>query len=634
MSEVPYPNLKAKFIKILLELLSLGLLVLGLMLFLALASYNSQDPSWNYVTSNSPTNLIGITGAWLADLLFALAGLAAWLLPFSLGVLAWGIYSRPWLASNWQPFTPSLRLVGWLLTFSGVACALALSSLTTPLVFGAGGVLGTSLSQALQAAVGYLGACLVVILGVLAGLSLLSGWSWLVVSDELGFVFTGRLPRLINKLLAADKPATKSKKVTKALAVAAKSQSVKLEPQLNLSTTQAKPNLEVLDPLIAKSSSLEAEDLTSLATSLEVTLAEFGVQAKVVASHPGPVITQFEVKLAAGVKSAKVSGLAADLARNLKVASLRVIEVVAGKSTLGIEIPNSQRQTIQQIELINHPEFLQAAKPLPLTLGLDISGQPVIADLASMPHLLVAGTTGSGKSVGINSMLVSLLLAKSPQELKLLLLDPKMLELSVYEGIPHLLTPVITDMNQAATCLSWCVDEMERRYQLMATAGVRNLNSYNDLAKKTGQETLPYLVVVADEFADMVMLVGKETEQLIVRLAQKARAAGIHLILATQRPSVDVITGLIKANIPTRLAYQVASRIDSRIILDQGGAEQLLGKGDFLYLPPGSAVPYRLHGAFVTDAEVHRLVAAWKKIAPPNYLDEVLEGALNPADAE
>ncbi|MBB1488492.1 DNA translocase FtsK [Oceanospirillum sp. D5] len=389
------------------------------------------------------------------------------------------------------------------------------------------------------------------------------------------------------------------------------------------------------------------EQLQVMSELLETRLKEFNVKAEVVEVHPGPVITRFEIQPAPGVKASKISNLATDLARALAVSRVRVVEVIAGKSTVGIEIPNQNRAMIRLYKVLNHECYQEASSPLTLALGDNIAGQPVVANLAKMPHLLVAGTTGSGKSVGVNAMLISMLLKATPEELRLIMVDPKMLELSIYDGIPHLLTPVVTDMKDAANALNWCVAEMERRYKLMAAMGVRNIATFNSkldeaaaqgarVADPTWQpeqgeipptlDKLPFIVVVVDEFADMMMIVGKKVEELIARLAQKARAAGIHLILATQRPSVDVITGLIKANIPTRIAFQVSSKIDSRTILDQGGAEQLLGHGDMLYMPPGSAVPERVHGAFVDDDEVHRIVDNWKRRGKPDYVDSILNG--------
>lgn len=413
------------------------------------------------------------------------------------------------------------------------------------------------------------------------------------------------------------------------------------------------PPITILDPPdLTKERGYSEEALENLSRLLEVKLADFGITVKVVEVNPGPVITRFEIQLAAGVKVSRITNLVKDLARSLAVFSVRVVEVIPGKSVVGIEIPNEHRQMVRFSEVLSTKAFDDAESPLTLGLGNDIAGNPVVVDLGKMPHLLVAGTTGSGKSVGVNAMILSLLYKSTPAEVRMIMVDPKMLELSIYDGIPHLLTPVVTDMKEAANSLRWCVAEMERRYRLMSSLGVRNLAGYNRKVKDgisngepikdplwkpeehllDGEEdqpdlaTLPYIVVVVDEFADMIMIVGKKVEELIARIAQKARAAGIHLILATQRPSVDVITGLIKANVPTRIAFQVSSKIDSRTILDQGGAEQLLGNGDMLYLPPGTGMPVRVHGAFVSDEEVHRTVSDWKQRGEPDYIEEILSG--------
>ena len=408
------------------------------------------------------------------------------------------------------------------------------------------------------------------------------------------------------------------------------------------------PPISILDPAEKKQLNYSPESLAAVGNLLEIKLKEFGVEVTVDSIHPGPVITRYEIQPAAGVKVSRIANLAKDLARSLAVTSVRVVEVIPGKTTVGIEIPNEDRQIVRFSEVLSSPEFESFKSPVTLALGHDIGGRPVITDLAKMPHLLVAGTTGSGKSVGVNAMILSILFKSGPEDAKLIMIDPKMLELSIYEGIPHLLCPVVTDMKDAANALRWSVAEMERRYKLMAAMGVRNLAGFNRKIKDAEEEgnpisdpmyrresihdeapllsTLPTIVVVVDEFADMMMIVGKKVEELIARIAQKARAAGIHLILATQRPSVDVITGLIKANIPTRMAFQVSSKIDSRTIIDQGGAEQLLGHGDMLYMPPGTSLPIRVHGAFVSDEEVHRVVEAWKMRGTPNYNDDILAG--------
>lgn len=413
------------------------------------------------------------------------------------------------------------------------------------------------------------------------------------------------------------------------------------------------PSISLLDPADkCKKSGFSPEMLQHMSRLLEEKLGDFGVSAEVVEVNPGPVITRFEIQPAPGVKVSKISNLAKDLARSLAVLSVRVVEVIPGKSVVGIEIPNEHREIVRFSEVMQSKDYDDAESPLTLGLGNDIAGDPVVVNLAKMPHLLVAGTTGSGKSVGVNSMILSMLFKATPEEVRFIMVDPKMLELSIYDGIPHLLTPVVTDMKEAANALRWCVAEMERRYKLMASLGVRNIAGYNRKVKEAAAAgeplldplwqpnehllneeqdhpelgTLPFIVVVIDEFADMMMIVGKKVEELIARIAQKARAAGIHLILATQRPSVDVITGLIKANVPTRISFQVSSKIDSRTVLDQGGAEQLLGHGDMLYMPPGTSVPIRVHGAFVDDHEVHKVVDDWKQRGEPDYLEEVLTG--------
>jgi S-DNA-T family DNA segregation ATPase FtsK/SpoIIIE len=409
------------------------------------------------------------------------------------------------------------------------------------------------------------------------------------------------------------------------------------------------PSIALLDPADEDQKiGYSKARLEELSIMLEQKLADFGIKAEVMAVAPGPVITRFEIQPAPGTKASKVSGIAQDLARSMAMNSVRVVEVIPGKSVMGIEIPNEHRAMVRLSSVLSSEDFDKSKSPLTIALGHDIAGNPVVTDLAKMPHLLVAGTTGSGKSVGVNAMIISLLYKSTPDEVRLIMVDPKMLELSVYEGIPHLLTPVITDMKEAANGLRWCVEEMERRYQLMAAMGVRNVAGHNAKVKAAIDEgkpipdplwridqsfdttpptltPLPYIVVIVDEFADMMMTVGKKVEELIARIAQKARAAGIHLILATQRPSVDVITGLIKANVPTRIAFQVSSKIDSRTILDQGGAEQLLGHGDMLFQPAGTSIPIRVHGAFVDDDEVHRVVAEWKTKGEPNYIEEITQ---------
>ena len=452
-------------------------------------------------------------------------------------------------------------------------------------------------------------------------------------------------PRIKKTPRATAKPVPAEASQDDAAPSAAASQSV----QPSARTAITLPSLDLLDTPRPSGRAYSDEQIEELSRQVELKLADFGVQVRVVAVYPGPVVTLFELELAPGIKVSKITGLAKDLARALSTISVRVVEVIPGKSVIGIEIPNQQRETVFLRQIFDSAAYREAKSPLSLGLGTNISGLPVVVDLARMPHVLIAGTTGSGKSVAINVMILSLLYKAGPEDVRLIMVDPKMLELSVYEGIPHLLTPVVTDMKEAANALRWCVGEMERRYRLMAKLGVRNIAGYNrqiadaaaegrtipdptitpEMAAARGIEIpalghLPYIVVIIDELADMMMVVGKKVEELIARLAQKARASGIHLMLATQRPSVDVLTGLIKANIPTRIAFQVSSRIDSRTVLDQMGAEQLLGHGDMLYLPPGGSIPQRVHGAFVDDHEVHHIVEHLKQFGSPDYLEDVL----------
>jgi S-DNA-T family DNA segregation ATPase FtsK/SpoIIIE len=557
---------------------------------------------------------------------------------------------------------------------------------------GAGGVIGHAVGSAVSAAFSAVGGRLILVAVFLFGMTIFTDLSWLRLMDRLGSLAIGTVAavrrravelidglrdrrqrekqlearrQVIDRHVAREKK-RKPPKIKPMQPPSAPSERVEREKQVPLfdaPVTGELPPLELLDAAQHDPDrGFSPEALEKLSKLLELKLLDFGVTAEVTAVYPGPVITRFEIQPAAGVKVSRISNLAKDLARSLAVISVRVVEVIPGKSVVGIEIPNEDREIVNFREVLSSRAFDQSRSALSLALGHDISGQPVVADLSRMPHLLVAGTTGSGKSVGVNAMLLSLLYKSTPADVRLILVDPKMLELSVYDGIPHLLTPVITDMKDAANGLRWCVAEMERRYKLMAALGVRNLAGYNRKVSEAGKagtpiddplwvpdplsmtpveeqsapalESLPSIVVVIDEFADMMMIVGKKVEELIARIAQKARAAGIHLILATQRPSVDVITGLIKANIPTRIAFQVSSKVDSRTILDQGGAEQLLGHGDMLYLPPGSGLPTRVHGAFVSDDEVHRVVADWKRRGEPAYIEGLLdEGSSTPVTA-
>ncbi|MEQ9465027.1 MAG: DNA translocase FtsK 4TM domain-containing protein [Haliea sp.] len=665
-----------------------------LYLLLALTTYSARDPGWSATgVGGRIANAGGPTGAWVADVAFSLVGYAAYLFPLLLAYRALVILRERHSNKPFDWVTFSIRALGLVLVMiAGTALAAMNDTGNSGLPQGAGGILGQAIGDAFTTAFSAIGSRLILLAVFLFGMTVFTDLSWLRLIERLGrwtLDISGRLRRWCiatfdrirdrrerEKALEARKAVIeehvergkqrKPPKIKPFKPKVEKSERVEKEKQqvlFDAPVTGELPALGLLDAQVKDpDKGFSEEALSGMSRLLELKLADFGISAEVVAVYPGPVITRFEIQPAAGVKVSRISNLAKDLARSLAVISVRVVEVIPGKSVVGIEIPNEDREIVNFREVLSSRAFDHSKSPLTLALGHDISGEPVVADLAKMPHLLVAGTTGSGKSVGVNAMLLSLLYKSTPAEVRLMMVDPKMLELSVYDGIPHLLTPVITDMKDAANGLRWCVAEMERRYKLMAHLGVRNLAGYNRKlgdAVKEGKpildplwkpdpilaltdeeqeppalESLPSIVVVIDEFADMMMIVGKKVEELIARIAQKARAAGIHLILATQRPSVDVITGLIKANIPTRIAFQVSSKIDSRTILDQGGAEQLLGHGDMLYLPPGSGLPTRVHGAFCSDEEVHRVVADWKRRGEPKYIDGLLdEGSMTPVTA-
>ncbi|OUS13073.1 cell division protein FtsK [Gammaproteobacteria bacterium 53_120_T64] len=672
----------------------IGWIVLCAYLMIAFSSYSKDDASFSYTggAEGITHNAAGPAGAWLADIFFSLSGYVAYLFPLLLAVRAWNVFQQRKIEdSRFDGVTLILRLIGLVLV---MVSATALMEIhhggESALPHGIGGILGSSVGEAAASAFSYLGSTLLLLAIFLFGVTVFTDLSWLALVDSCGRfclqVYNKLQPIIVEfydqrrdkrnseaasksraEVFQQQKKKLEKRKepvISKPLIAPAPSKRVELEKQEPLFTdvpNGSLPPLNLLDQASEDNNlGFSRDALEAMSRLLELKLQDFGIGAEVVEVLPGPVITRFEIQPAAGIKASRISGLSKDLARSLAVISVRVVEVIPGKSVIGIEIPNEHREMVMLGDVLASRVYDEAKSPLSMALGHDISGEPVIADLAKMPHLLVAGTTGSGKSVGINVMLVSLLFKASPEEVRLILVDPKMLELSVYDGIPHLLTPVITDMNDAASGLRWCVGEMERRYKLMAALGVRNLAGYNrkvEEAEKAGEpltdplwqpdedvalfsepvteapalQKLPYIVVVIDEFADMMMIVGKKVEQLIARIAQKARAAGIHLILATQRPSVDVITGLIKANVPTRIAFQVSSKIDSRTILDQGGAEQLLGHGDMLYLPSGTSVPTRVHGAFVDDHEVHRVVADWKARGKPEYIDQITDEATTSA---
>jgi S-DNA-T family DNA segregation ATPase FtsK/SpoIIIE len=645
-------------------------------LLIALLSFHPSDPTWSQIGDSGPVdNRGGVLGAWLADALLTAFGYLAYGLSVALAYAGWRFY-KVRAAGPIPPAERRWRLGGAVLAFlsaSGLA-ALHVREDLLPLPQGSGGWIGDRIAEAALAAFNPFGSTLILIPLMLVGITLATHLSWITLAEGTGrLVLKGleALRRVAARIRTRRahhpgvdgvrvEPVSRLRRPAKASAEALRidppprpvkrSERAERERQVPIfhdPSDAALPPLALLDPARAIEAAYTPEALEGLSRLVEIKLADFGVTVKVVAVHPGPVITRFELQPAPGVKVSQISGLSKDLARALSAVSVRVVEVIPGKSVVGLEIPNPQRELVCLSEILHSQAYDDSASPLTLALGKDIGGQPVVADLGRMPHLLVAGTTGSGKSVAINAMLLSLLYKARPEQVRLILVDPKMLELSVYEGIPHLLAPVVTDMRDTANALRWCVAEMDRRYRLMAALGVRNIAGLNRRVAESAQAgtplsdplrpldedgqptelaSLPYLVVVIDELADLMMVAGKKVEELIARLAQKARAAGIHLILATQRPSVDVITGLIKANIPTRIAFQVSSKIDSRTILDQMGAETLLGHGDMLYLPPGSGFPQRVHGAFASDAEVHRVVDHLKKLGTPTYLDEILQG--------
>ena len=653
-------------------------LVAGLYLLLALVSYQPADPGWSQTGLGRPVgNLGGRAGAWFADFSLYLFGYLAYLAPLMVGYSGFLVFRGRAADGEFDPAEFALRWLGFAVTVAA-GCGLAtLHFKSGYLPLNAGGILGDLVSNELTRVAGMLGTTLMLLGLFLAGITLSTGLSWLALMDLIGR-FALNIGRWISRVLlnwrerrAAAKARTarettfKEKTAKRAskpqpriepkIVPPATSERVERERQIQLfeaPTVAGLPPLALLDAPKETQGAYSEESLAAMSKLVELKLADFGIEVEVVAVHPGPVITRFELQPAPGIKVSRITNLAKDLARALSVVSVRIVEVIPGKSVIGLEIPNENREVVALSEILRSKAYDDSKSALTLALGKDIGGAPVVADLARMPHLLVAGTTGSGKSVAVNAMLLSLLYKALPQDVRLILIDPKMLELSVYEGIPHLLTPVVTDMKDAANGLRWCVAEMERRYKLMSKMGVRNLAGFNRKLRDAADrgetipdplfkpeehvaeegapalEPMPCIVVVVDEFADMMMVVGKKVEELIARLAQKARAAGIHLVLATQRPSVDVITGLIKANIPTRIAFQVSSRIDSRTILDQQGAEQLLGYGDMLYLPPGRALPERIHGAFVGDHEVHRVVEALRKLGAPDYIDEIVNEPL------
>ena len=660
--------------------------LLALFLLIALMSYSPNDPAYFSTGAGSEVeNSVGVYGAYISDILFQLFGYLSYTIPL---LLIYKIYTGFRENSLENGFSASLfafQLFGFsLLIFSACGLSAIHFEISEDLPFLSGGVIGALMVEASIPGLAILGSTLIFFAMFLFGLTITFNVSWLNVADKVGlwsiqssvFLVTKMRKRIENRRQELETRARlesrkkeldihlkREKKrippTIKELPAKAINKSTRVEKErqgrlFNATSVQELPAIGLLDAWQeTNKSGFSEESLSAMSKLLELKLKDFGIDIGVIAVNPGPVITRFEVQPAPGVKVSRISNLVKDLARSLAVISVRVVEVIPGKTVIGIEIPNEKREIIQLSQVLSSTEFDRAGSALSMALGHDIIGSPVIVDLARMPHLLVAGTTGSGKSVGINAMILSLLFKSTPEQVRLIMIDPKMLELSVYDGIPHLLTPVITDMKDAANGLRWCVSEMERRYKLMSELGVRNLTGFNKKvaeAKRINRpildptwtadplsseggitppelEPLPNIVVIVDELADMMMVVGKKVEELIARIAQKARAAGIHLILATQRPSVDVLTGLIKANVPTRLSFMVQSKVDSRTILGEGGAEQLLGHGDMLFLPPGAGIPTRVHGAFVSDEEVHRVVADWRTRGEPIYVEAITQAS-------
>ena len=653
-------------------------------LFVSLFTWSPDDPGYTHTGSaREIVNTGGKVGAWISDGLFFVFGRMSWLFLILLCVTIWRRYREQFLQreSNFRYF---LTIFGFVTAMTG-GCVLEqiyFPIQDTQISFNAGGIIGQYGAQALQLNFGTVGATVILLGLLITGLTLVGQFSWFNLMDRTGyqaFVIAGWVQRKMQGLLTgrnrekvdqAEKAA--AKKSAPARSGETQREPPRVEPRIQgiraqereqpeerpgsvepVSNRGALPELSLLDPVVADSRGYSTEALETMSQLLVNKLKDFNVDISVEAVCPGPVITRFEIEPAAGIKASQIVGLSRDLARSLSVASVRVVENIPGKSTVGIEIPNKHREIVRLIEGLSSQEYANSASPLTLVLGKDIAGNPVISDLARMPHLLIAGTTGSGKSVCVNALVLSLIYKSTPEQVRMIMVDPKFLELSVYDGIPHLLTPVVTDMNKAANALRWCIVEMDRRFRLMAEVSVRNIAGFNrkmEAAAEAGDPlsnpvrneredavaetlgTLPYIVVIVDELADLMMVAGKKIEEIIIRIAQRARAAGIHLVLATQRPSVDVVTGLIKANVPARMAFQVSSRVDSRTVLDQMGAEQLLGQGDMLFLPPGTGFTQRVHGSFVSDGEVAKIVADLKRLGQPIYQEEITESSPDNGD--
>lgn len=676
------PPLPSRLVRLLTEARWLALSTLLIYLVLILLTYSRNDPGWSLAHNvPHPQNLGGRLGAWMADLLLYIFGMSAWWWCVLLAHSIWRSYRHMTkrLLVQERESEPEhyqeglIRAIGFVFLLAGSLGIehMRMYSIKAQMPLAPGGVLGEMIGSAAQASLGFTGATLLLLLLFGLGLSLFFHVSWLALAERIGAamedgilwlrnVYAAREDRKLGHVAAVKREEVvvqERAKIVEAppiriepqVVAVQKSERLEKERQTSLfeDINSNLPPLALLDEAPPAQQTVSVETLEFTSRLIEKKLSDFGVDVKVVAAYPGPVITRYEIEPATGVKGSQIVGLARDLARSLSLTSIRVVEVIQGKNYMGLELPNPKRQIVRLTEILSSKVYHDSVSSLTVALGKNIAGNPVVADLAKMPHLLVAGTTGSGKSVGINATILSLLYKSTPKQVRLILIDPKMLELSIYEGIPHLLAPVVTDMRQAGHALNWAVAEMERRYQRMSKLGVRNLAGYNQKlaeADKRGEkipnpfsltpdapeplEQLETIVIIIDELADLMMVVGKKVEELIARIAQKARAAGIHLILATQRPSVDVITGLIKANVPTRIAFQVSSKIDSRTILDQMGAEALLGMGDMLYMPPGTGLPIRVHGAFVSDEEVHRVVDHLKQQGEPNYIEGILEGGI------
>ncbi|MCS3902773.1 S-DNA-T family DNA segregation ATPase FtsK/SpoIIIE [Methylohalomonas lacus] len=677
-SQPARPAANSRLIRILREVALIALAAVSLFLFIALFSFDPADPGWSHAAEyDGIRNNTGLIGAWIADILLYICGYVGYLFPFALAFSGWQLYRTVRRGAWPEPLSFSLGMAGFVLALMG-ACGLAenhfvVSNAIPAETAGAGGILGDAVGGSLLGLIGSTGSALMLLAMFLTGITLYSGLSWFRLMDQIGRYTLRFVEWLQYKRdeYRDRREGARARQERENVAREIKQKTEKREPpriepvisNVPTSTRGEKekqeflfepppettlPPLNLLDPPQPPKGQYSNEALEAMSRQVEIKLRDFGIEVEVVAVHPGPVITRFELQPAPGVKGSQVINLSKDIARSLSVVSVRVVDVIPGKSVIGLEIPNENRELVSLSAILNSKEYDNVQSPLALALGKDISGQPIVTELNKMPHLLVAGTTGSGKSVAINAMILSILYKAVPKDVRLIMIDPKMLELSVYEGIPHLLAPVVTDMKEAANALRWCVAEMEKRYKLMAHLGVRNISGYNRKIKEARDrgepirdpfyqpigeedeapelEELPFIVVLVDELADMMMTVGKKVEELIARLAQKARASGIHLILATQRPSVDVITGLIKANIPCRIGFQVSSKVDSRTILDQMGAETLLGHGDMLFMQTGTPVPTRVHGAFVADHEVHKVVENLRKRGEPEYREDVLRG--------